>query len=33
MNYLHVIEIMNKMEHKLIQSRLVIYTKYQHKEL
>lgn len=27
MNYLHVIELLNKMEHKIVQSKLAFYTK------
>lgn len=34
MNYLHVIEVINKMEHKVIQSKLITYTsKYNQKEV
>ena len=34
MNYLHVIELLNKMEKKVIHAKLITYTRhYQQKEL
>lgn len=34
MNYLHVIELLNKMEKKVVHAKLVTYTtRYQQKEL
>lgn len=34
MNYLHVIEILNKMEQKVVQAKLITYTtKYQQKDI
>lgn len=34
MNYLHIIEILNKMEKKVVQAKLVTYTtNYRDKEL
>lgn len=34
MNYLHVLEILNKMEEKIVEAKLVTYTKdYQQKDI